>query len=174
MKYFVTVDGGTQVVEVHDGHAWIDGELVRAELASLPGTDRVHLRLDSRSVSLFGRREADSWRIELEGRAFSVTVEDDRERQIRTLASVRPAGPSRREVRAPMPGLIVKLEVRAGDDVSEGDGLVVMEAMKMENELRADAAGRVVEVRTEAGRTVNREDLLVVFESVGTGEDDDA
>ncbi len=165
MKYFVTVDGQTREVEVEDGVVRLDGEPVRAELASLPGTDRCHLRIDGRSVSLFGRRESEAWRVELEGRAFSITVEDERERQIRALASVGPAGPSRRDVRAPMPGLIVKVEVRAGDDVEEGAGLVVMEAMKMENELRADLAGRVVEVRAEPGRTVDRDDLLVVIEA---------
>jgi pyruvate carboxylase subunit B len=174
MKYFVTVEGSTQAVEVVDGVVRLEGAPVRAELASLPGTDRLHLRLDGRSVSLFGRREAESWRLELEGRSFTVTVEDERERQIRALASVSAAGPSRREVRAPMPGLIVKVEVRSGDDVEEGDGLVVMEAMKMENELRADIAGRVVEVRAEPGRTVNRDDLLVVLESAPAAEDDDA
>lgn len=174
MKYFVTVDGTTRTVEVADGVVQLDGEPVRAELAGLPGTDRLHLRVDGRSVSLFGRRESDSWRVELEGRAFSITVEDERERQIRALASVSAAGPSRREVRAPMPGLIVKVEVRAGDEVAEGDGLVVMEAMKMENELRADLAGRIVEVRAEPGQTVNRDDLLVVLESVPAREDADA
>ena len=174
MKYFVTVDGETRVVEVGDGVVRLDGEPVRADLASLPGTDRLHLRLDGRSVSLFGRREAEAWRVELEGRAFSISVEDERERQIRALASVGASGPSRREVRAPMPGLIVKVEVRAGDEVREGDGLVVMEAMKMENELRADLSGRVAEVRAEPGRTVNRDDLLVVLESTPADGDGDA
>ncbi|MFO7588450.1 MAG: biotin/lipoyl-containing protein [Gemmatimonadota bacterium] len=170
MKYYVTVEGTTRVVELRDGRAWLDGEPVAADLASLPGTDRLHLRLDGRSVPLFGRRAAEEWLVEIEGRAFRVRVEDERGRQIRQLASATAAGPTRREVRAPMPGLIVKVEVGAGDEVEEGDGLVVMEAMKMQNELRADLAARVTEVRAVAGRTVNRDDLLIVLESTPADE----
>jgi biotin carboxyl carrier protein len=63
-----------------------------------------------------------------------------------------------------MPGLVVKVEIEVGQKVETGAGLVVMEAMKMENELRAEAAGTVIEVHTEPGRTVDRGDLLVVIE----------
>jgi biotin carboxyl carrier protein len=56
------------------------------------------------------------------------------------------------------------VEVEVGQEVEEGSGLIVMEAMKMENELRADSGATVREVRVEPGQTVNRDDLLVVLE----------
>lgn len=170
MRYYVSIDGSTRIVEVRDGAATLDGAPLEADLASLPGTDRLHLRLDGRSVSLFGRPAADGWMIELEGRAFRARVEDERQRQIRELASSAVAGSSRREIRAPMPGLIVKVEVAPGDVVADGDGLVVMEAMKMANELRSDLAARVTAVSAVEGRTVSRDDLLVVLEAIPYGE----
>ena len=62
-----------------------------------------------------------------------------------------------------MPGLIVRVSVAAGDSVQAGQGLVVMEAMKMENELRAHGAGTVKAVHVEAGKAVEKGTVLVEF-----------
>jgi biotin carboxyl carrier protein len=69
-----------------------------------------------------------------------------------------------REVRAPMPGLVLRMLVEPGQAVEPGDGLVVLEAMKMENELRAAAAGTVAAVHAAAGAAVAKNDLLISFE----------
>jgi len=164
VKYFVTVDDREVTIEIDGGNMRANGALIEAELSSLPGTDCRHLRMNDRSVSLFGRRQPDGWLVELEGRAFLVRVEDERTRHIRELASAAAPRDVHVEVRAPMPGLIVKVEVEVGQEVEPGSGLIVMEAMKMENELRADSGGIVSEVRVESGQTVNRGDLLVVYE----------
>ncbi|MEJ2547662.1 MAG: hypothetical protein P8125_07565 [Gemmatimonadota bacterium] len=164
MKYFVTLDGAEHLVEVGEEGLKLDDQVVRAELSSLPGTDRRHLRLEDRSVALFGRRVPDGWLIELEGRAFELRVEDERARHIRDLARSAAPTQARIEVRAPMPGLIVKVEAEVGRGVESGDSLVVMEAMKMENELRAEASGTVREIHVEPGMTVDRNDLLAVIE----------
>lgn len=66
-----------------------------------------------------------------------------------------------REVRAPMPGLVLRLLVEPGDTVEAGQGVVVLEAMKMENELKAPAAGTVAAVHASAGDAVGKNDLLV-------------
>ena len=66
---------------------------------------------------------------------------------------------------APMPGLIVRVNVEVGDSVSAGQGLVVMEAMKMENELRAAGAGKVKSVHAKPGEAVNKGALLVELEA---------
>jgi propionyl-CoA carboxylase alpha chain len=66
---------------------------------------------------------------------------------------------------APMPGLIVRVNVAAGDRVQPGQGLVVMEAMKMENELRATAAGTVKRVMAAPGAAVEKGALLLEMET---------
>jgi pyruvate carboxylase subunit B len=63
-----------------------------------------------------------------------------------------------------MPGLIVRVSVRRGDEVQAGQGLVVMEAMKMENELRAPAAGRVRAILAEPGTAVEKGAVLIELE----------
>lgn len=70
----------------------------------------------------------------------------------------------RAQVKAPMPGKVVRVLVEAGQAVEAGQGLVVVEAMKMQNELKSPKSGTVAELRVEAGSTVNAGDVLVVVE----------
>jgi biotin carboxyl carrier protein len=67
-------------------------------------------------------------------------------------------------LKAPMPGKVTLVEVTVGQTVAPGDGLIVLEAMKMENEFKAAVAGTVKEIRVEAGQAVNPGDVLVVIE----------
>jgi biotin carboxyl carrier protein len=70
----------------------------------------------------------------------------------------------RAQVVAPMPGKVVRVLVEAGQAVEAGDGVVVVEAMKMQNELKSPKTGTVTEVRAQAGATVNAGDVLAVIE----------
>ena len=163
-RYFATIGDDVREIVVEDGRLSIDGDVSDADISTLPGSDRQHLRMDGRSLGLFARRSNDGWVIELEGRLFEVRVEDERGRYVRELASHTAPVETRRELRAPMPGLIVRVEVEEGQEVKPGDGLIVMEAMKMENELRADAVGRVVSVEVSAGQAVERDAVLLRIE----------
>lgn len=71
------------------------------------------------------------------------------------------------EVKAPMPGLILDVEVKPGDEVKEGDFLLVLEAMKMENTLTAPRDGVIKSVSVKKGETVEKNQLLIVFEQEG-------
>jgi len=164
IRYFARLGETTREVVVEAGHVLIDGKPIEADILTLPGSDRQLLRLDGRSLSLFARREGAGWIVELEGRLFEVLVEDERTRHIRELASHVAPVETRRDLRAPMPGLIVRVEVREGQEVETGDSLVVMEAMKMENELRADAPGTVSSVEVAPGQAVERDAVLLKLE----------
>ncbi len=78
------------------------------------------------------------------------------------MASAVRAGPA--PIVAPMPGLIVRISVAVGDKVEAGQGVVVMEAMKMENELRATASGTVRRVEVAPGTAVEKGALLVALD----------
>jgi biotin carboxyl carrier protein len=97
------------------------------------------------------------------GRAVPVSIVDPREQLTRRrLAVSTEAGP--RSIVSPMPGRIVKVLVRAGETVAAQQGLIVVEAMKMENELRAPRAGRVTSVKVGEGTSVERGAVLIVME----------
>ena len=165
MKYFVTIDQRTFEVELGPDGTTVDGERLDADLAAVQGTGTYSLLLDGASHRVAARRgEGDAWHVTLDGDGIRADVVDERSRAIREMtgSADRDSGP--RPVRAPMPGLVVKVEVAEGDEVAVGDGLVIVEAMKMENELRAEAPGRVKAVRVEPGEAVDKDQVLVEFE----------
>ncbi|MCA1592588.1 MAG: biotin/lipoyl-binding protein [Acidobacteria bacterium] len=96
------------------------------------------------------------------GRAHSVTLYDPK--RLRGAQSAGGQADGRVEVKAPMPGKVVRVLVERGASVAAGDGLVVVEAMKMQNELKSPKAGTIVELHAETGATVNAGDVLAVIE----------
>ena len=98
----------------------------------------------------------------IDSRRYGFEVNDPRSLQGRRGAGAGAAGP--RAVKAPMPGRVVRVLVAAGEEVAEQQGVVVIEAMKMQNELKSPKAGRVVRVAVAEGDTVGAGDVLVVVE----------
>jgi biotin carboxyl carrier protein len=93
-----------------------------------------------------------------------VSVESERGRLLRRYARSTGESGARLEVHAPMPAMVVKLEVDVGDEVRAGQPLIVLEAMKMENELLASGSGRVKAVYAIAGKAVEKGELLLLLE----------
>jgi biotin carboxyl carrier protein len=68
------------------------------------------------------------------------------------------------EVRSPLPGTIIKINIAVGDSVSEGQNLMVMEAMKMENQIQTQKGGTIKSLKVNVGDTVMQDDILIVIE----------
>lgn len=92
---------------------------------------------------------------------FELEVIDPRDRRSSASAG---GGEGRQRILAPMPGKVVRVLVALGDPVRAGQGVVVVEAMKMQNEMKASKAGTVVEIRVESGGTVAAGDVLAIVE----------
>ena len=171
MRYYVTVGDRTVEVELGPEGVRVDGEAVEASLDRVEGTRIRSLLLDGASHRIVARPvERRVWDLHVRGRRLRAEAVDERTRTIREMtgAAAGPAGP--RPVKAPMPGLVVKVEVEEGSDVVPGQGLVIVEAMKMENELKAEAEGRVSKVHVEPGQAVEQGQMLVEFEAPEGGE----
>ena len=166
MRYHVTVSGREWVVEVDGGRVVVDGTPWEAHLAGIPGTPLSHLLLggDSWTIAAQVLDGPGRWALGLAGERYEVEVVDERTRQIQDLMGRRPAHDGGGVLRAPMPGLVVRVEVEAGQVVAAGAGLVVVEAMKMENEIASPKAGRVKDVSVSDGQSVEAGRLLVVVE----------
>lgn len=166
MKYIVEIDGERVTVELTGGYAVRVGERVlQARLTEVEGTP-VSLLVVGDQVHRVIARRGDArgcYTIALDSRTLAAEALDERARAIRDLSAARAAAVGPSPLIAPMPGLIVRVDVGPGDEVAGGQGLVVMEAMKMENELRAPAPGVVRAVHAVAGTAVEKGALLVEF-----------
>ena len=141
---------GGQLVEAHCEEIapavyslLIEGRPCEAFVTSLPGEYGAH---------------SNSWSVVVGLRKYQVELRDPRQWQ-RTGSSIESKGPQ--EITAPMPGRIVKVLVTEGQQVDRGQGMLVIEAMKMQNELRAPRAGRVERVYLNEGRGVESGARLV-------------
>lgn len=166
MRYIVTVNGEDIAVVLDGSGVSVEGTPVDARLAEVAGTPVRLVTVDNSQHRVILRRgsQRGQYTIWVGGFRYEVEALDERTRTIRDLsaASAGPAGPA--PLRAPMPGLIVRVAVEVGDRVQAGQGLVMMEAMKMENELRAPAAGTVKAVHATPGSAVEKGALLVELE----------
>ena len=166
MKYFVRI-GETEHEVLLDGkNVSLDGESVPARIEALPGTPVQLLHLGNQVHRVLTRRGEGRGQYDLSVGGYRFTAEalDERARAIRELGgqAAKAAGPA--HLVAPMPGLIVRVTVSEGDEVRAGQGLVVMEAMKMENELRASANARVRRILVTPGSAVEKGTVLLEME----------
>ena len=163
MKYVVTVNGERLDATVDADGIRVGDLVAHASLADVSGTPVTVLTigLDVHRVVMQRGSRRGEYALWIDGHRYDVEALDERTRAIRDLSNdgSRSSGPA--PLVAPMPGMIVRVNVEVGDAVQPGVPLVVMEAMKMENELRAQSAGVVSAVRVQAGAAVEKGAVLV-------------
>lgn len=165
MRYAVLLDGQVIEVEVDGDQVTVAGQPHTATLGAIPGTPLRLLLLDGRpttlSVESLGRGR---WALAPGGERREVEVLDERALHIRSLTSGGDRPRASPVLKAPMPGLVLRVQVTPGQAVAAGAGLVVLEAMKMENELKAAAPGVVKGLRVAPGDAVEKGQVLIEFE----------
>ncbi len=168
MKYVIDVANypDRQTVHVEGQTAKLAGTDAEASLFPSNGTPVRVMKIGEKVVRIVtkpGERRG-QFTLEIDGYTYSVDAMDERTRAIRDLTAKSAAASGPAPLKAPMPGLIVRVNVAVGDVVVAGQGLVVMEAMKMENELRTASAGTVKAILVETGKAVDKGTILVELE----------
>jgi acetyl/propionyl-CoA carboxylase alpha subunit len=162
VKYEIVIDGKSAALSVADerfGYQREGGAAIeRNYSAAQAGDGTWSILIDGRSyaVAILGSGE-----ISVNGRVFRVGLFDPRELRARRSAA---DGSGPQAIAAPMPGRVIRVLVQTGQEVAAGEGLIVVEAMKMQNEMKAPRAGRVASVKAETGATVSAGDILMVIE----------
>ncbi|NIP41270.1 MAG: acetyl-CoA carboxylase biotin carboxyl carrier protein subunit [candidate division Zixibacteria bacterium] len=162
-EYIVTIDPAT-----HPPQIKVDGVPVETKFSTRSDNSEIQLLMDNRSydievVKQKGRQNGD-FSVFIYGREFSLYAEDERLAKIREVAGLGPGGDTRKELHAPMPGLVTKVLKNPGDQVSRGESLIIVEAMKMENELKSLIDGTIKEIKVKEGQSVDKNALMVLFE----------
>ena len=170
MKFEVQLSGPggaiKRVVELErNASGWrvlLDGQALDADIVEVaPHTLSILLAGRSHEIRLFPAPDG-TLQIHDGSRAFTAEVADPRAWRGRRHGGAEAQG--RQQISAPMPGKVIRVLVKAGDTVEAGQGLVVVEAMKMQNELRAPRDGAVVRIGVTVGDTIDVGDLLVVIQ----------
>jgi len=170
--YHVTVGAVTLDVEIDAEGVRVDGERMQALGPEVVSPSLYSFIVDGSSYTVLAERgESGVWDLQLRGRCHRVEVVDDRTKVMRGMSSRGVHGPAAvhglaaahgpTAVRAPMPGRVVKVEVEEGELVEAGRGLLVVEAMKMENSLTALVGGRIGTIHVVAGQTVEKGEILM-------------
>jgi len=157
--YYVTIGKNEYQIEIGDHDIKINGESVNASLVALKeyGIHLLKKGFDRREIYVKGQGNS-KYVVNTLGSNAVVNVEK------KSLAQTQSAAKNTGDISAPLPGKIMSVQVKPGDQVQEGQVLVVMESMKMQMMLNAAADGVVARVDAVAGSTVAKDDLLVVFE----------
>jgi len=165
VKFEAELGGETIAIEVtgDHGHYRVSvGDLV-CEVDARQATEGIWSLLIGAESHVVDVSERDGVAVaEVDGETYHIRVEEETRYIIRTRGGKAATGGQ--VLKAPMPGKVVFVSVEVGQAVRPGDGLVVLEAMKMENEFRATVAGHVKEIRVQVGQAVNPGDALVVIE----------
>jgi biotin carboxyl carrier protein len=128
------------------------------------GNNRYVFILNDQSYLIHILKENGIYHIHLDGDYFPVRVEDEQTRELRILVEQSTQVTGEQKIIAPIPGLITKIKVKEGDNLKEGDGLVILEAMKMENEIKSESTGIVKQILVNEGMPVEKDQELIVIE----------
>lgn len=164
MKYYTKINEKEFIIDVgQDDQIWVNDVPYTIDFEVLPISGLASLLLNHQSLEAVVEDRDTHWEVLTEGELYNVTVQDERAFR---LAQARGAGVSdagATAVKSPMPGLVIKVLVAEGDVVAQGQKVVILESMKMENELKSPRSGVVTAVKVANGDSVEKDQILVAL-----------
>lgn len=162
MKYITTVNEREYEIEIIDERRIrVDGVTYNVDFESVSGQPVFSLLVNGNSHEAYVYPDEDKWDVLLKGILYPVMVEDEREKRLRSSFGSGPAPSGEFYLKAPMPGMVVSIPVADGQVVNQGEVLVILESMKMQNELKSPRDGKVSRIRVEEGANVERKQTLL-------------
>lgn len=166
-RYYVEAEDRTLEIEFEE-----QGDLLLVKL----GEDRMLVDLkqvnepslysmviDNRSYEVFVEQQEGEYDVLIAGELFRLRVQDEWARRLANIQRRSRGQEGDLPVKAPMPGIVLAVEVEPGDRVERGQGLMVLGAMKMENQIKAPRAGVVKSISCQQGQTVEQGRVLLVL-----------
>ncbi len=159
MKYTAIINNERFEIEIdHDGEVWVNGEARDVDFLNLGGS-LFSLITENKSFEAVIDDEDNRIDVMMGGRLYETQVLDARAMLLAQRRGSLPSGSG--DIHAPMPGLIVEVKALPGQAVTQGDTLVILESMKMQNELKSPVDGVVASVPVAAGQAVEKNALLI-------------
>lgn len=167
MIYYARLADGERKVEIEkDGHTYkvtIDGKTYVADARMVGGPGAMSIIVDDKCYETIITKTGRKTLVSSEGDEFDIELTDELEHR-GAVSAAHHLDLDVEEIRAPMPGVVVSIEVEKGQDVDPGTPVVIVEAMKMQNEIATVVGGSVKEIRVNQGDIVDSQKTLVIIE----------
>ncbi len=165
MKYIASVEGEDYEIEINeDGEILADGERLPADFMPVAEQSVYSLIFENKSFEGHISPGPQGYEVLLRGKRYTIQVEDERARLLKKVGGAQAAPGGEFQLKSPMPGLVIEVPVKEGDQVSKGDNLIILESMKMQNELKAPRDGQVIRVNASSGDSVQQDSILLVLD----------
>ncbi|MGB8658158.1 MAG: biotin/lipoyl-containing protein [Candidatus Zixiibacteriota bacterium] len=168
MKYLVQIEDKSYQVDISEQNGQVlvslDGQPVQADSVQIKANSFVSFLFNNRSFDLEYSKNEEKVSVFINGKRYECVLEDEKTQRLKGLGGLKVDAKKEKELRSPMPGLVTGIEVKEGDYVVAGQGVMIVEAMKMENELKAKFDGKVKAVKVKEHQPVDKDQVLVVFE----------
>jgi biotin carboxyl carrier protein len=146
-----------------DGSISLDGKKKQADIQKI-SSGRYSLLLDGKSFHAIITRNDFIYTVLISGKYYVIEIETSTKKALGLHTGAAKKNPSTIEIRSPMPGMVVRCEVIEGAMIAAGDGLLILEAMKMENEIRATTNGTIKKILVRDKQVVDKGELLLIIE----------
>lgn len=165
-KYIATIGEKVYAVEIIDAHhVNVNGHIYEVDFQSISGQPVFSLLVDGGSYQAHVYPgEEGGLQVLMRGSLYAASVVDEREKRLSAAGSAGAVQTGEFVLRAPMPGLVVKVPVNEGDAVKKGSVLAILESMKMQNELNSPRDGKVTRIQVKAGDSVEQRQTLLSVE----------
>lgn len=164
-EYIVTVNSKKKTVKLSDNSfVTVENKEYTYELYCLSGETWL-LKLDNKIYEISASRiDHERYSISIEGRNLEVLIRTSLQEKAAKLSELKSTATHKMETKAPMPGMVIKIKKNVGDIVSQGESIMILEAMKMENDLRAQVSGKIKSISVKEGMAVEKGNVLFTLE----------
>ena len=164
MKYLATVNDTTfEVVINEDSYVTVDGQRHEIDFRAVGNGPLYSLLIGGNSYAGHIEGTDDGWQVLHKGDLYMVEIEDERSQRLMKLGGAGIATKGDYYLKAPMPGLVVSVPVKEGQEISQGDILIVLESMKMQNELKSPHDGTILRIQVNPEDTIQQDEVMLVL-----------
>ena len=162
ISYINSIDNRDYPIEIIDEtHILLDGELYEVDLACIQDQTVYSIILNGELFEAHVYAQDDTYQIYLDGRFFTVNVKDERSLKYNNRFGKQRGEQAVFHLRAPMPGMVVSIAVIEGQEVKEGEVLIILESMKMQNEIHSPRSGKVINLKVQPGDRLTQQEILM-------------
>jgi len=166
MKYILVNNSSNYTIQKKGEDVLVDEDLIHMDLQDCPD-NRIHVLLENKSYSAevvavnYKEKEAE---LKINGQLYQISIKDEKDALLESLGMELNKTQSVSNLKAPMPGLVLEVQVKAGDKVKKGDCLLILEAMKMENLIKSPLDITIKSVEVNKGDKVEKNQVLIRFD----------